>query len=244
MKCRIGSPKLIYVWIQICSVWFVWELLFVIWRILDLLGCNVNRMAIFCVFIIVSLIAVIVTHSFYKHIEYKKEKERFRQFLTNESKKIKNVVAEILSFGGLCSQTDANGWREYKLIEWKYEPKCYVKNVDGCKTLVICPIESAISVEQMVTVRRIVTEQKVGVLNADVVVASDLRGYIELCLDMSDIIFAQPYYHCISLGVASTYIPVMNFLKGREYIDNDPNTTTDSENLEDVVFSKEDILHV
>ena len=114
MKCRIGSPKLIYVWIQICSVWFVWELLFVIWSILDLLGCNVNRMAIFCVFIIVSLIAVIVTHSFYKHIEYKKEKERFRQFLTNESKKIKNVVAEILSFGGLCSQTDADGWRGYK----------------------------------------------------------------------------------------------------------------------------------
>ena len=157
--------------------------------------------------------------------------------------KINNAVAEILSFGGLCSQTDADGWREYKLIEWKYEPKCYVKNVDGCKTLVICPIESAISVEQMVTVRRIVTEQKVGVLNADVVVAPDLRGYIELCLDMSDIIFAQPYYHCISLGVASTYIPVMNFLKGREYIDNNPDTTTDSENLEDVVFSKEDILH-
>lgn len=243
MKCRIGSPKLIYVWIQIFSVWFVWELLFVIWSILDLLGCNVNRMAIFCVFIIVSLIAVIVTHSFYKHIEYKKEKERFRLFLTSESKRIKNVVAKILSLGGVCAQTDADGWREYKLIEWKYEPKCYVKNVDGCKTLVICPIESAISVEQMVTVRRIVTEQKVGVLNADVVVASDLRGYIELCLDMSDIIFAQPYYHCISLGVASTYIPVMNFLKGRECIDNNADTTTDSENMEDVVFRKEDILY-
>lgn len=241
MKCRIGSPKLIYVWIQIFSVWFVWELLFVVWNILDLLGCNVNRMAIFCVFIIVSLIIAIVIHILYR--KHKREEEFSYQLGVAQLEKINNAVAGILSFGGLCSQTDADGWREYKLIEWKYEPKCYVKDVDGCKTLVICPIESAISVEQMVTVRRIVTEQKVGVLNADVVVASDLRGYIELCLDMSDIIFAQPYYHCISLGVASTYIPVMNFLKGREYIDNNADTTTDSENMEDVVFSKEDIYH-
>lgn len=241
MKCRIGSPKLIYVWIQIFSVWFVWELLFVVWNILDLLGCNVNRMAIFCVFIIVSLIIAIVIHILYR--KHKREEEFSYQLGVAQLEKINNAVAEILSFGGLCSQTDADGWREYKLIEWKYEPKCYVKDVDGCKTLVICPIESAISVEQMVTVRCIVTEQKVGVLNADVVVAPDLRGYIELCLDMSDIIFAQPYYHCISLGVASTYIPVMNFLKGRECIDNNADTTTDSENMEDVVFSKEDIYH-
>lgn len=73
MKCRRGSPKLIYVWIQICSAWFVWGLLFVIWSILDLLGCNVNRMAIFCIFIIVSLIIAIVIHILYR--KHKREEE-------------------------------------------------------------------------------------------------------------------------------------------------------------------------
>lgn len=185
------------------------------------------------------MVAIVVTLLLYK----KRVAAEQKAVLEQKTIEIRNTVASILALGGVCSQIDADGWREYKLIEWKYKPKCYVKNVDGCKTLVICPIESAISVEQMVTVRRIVTEQKVGVLNADVVVAPDLRGYIELCLDMSDIIFAQPYYHCISLGVASTYIPVMNFLKGREYIDNNADTTTDFENMEDVVFRKEDILY-
>lgn len=186
------------------------------------------------------MVAIVVTLLLYK----KRVVAEKRAVLEHKAAEIRNRVAGILSLGGICSQTDADGWQEYRCYDWGDVINCYIKNIDNHqKILVICPIESAISVEQIVTVRRIVAEQKVGVLNADVVVASDLRGYIELCLDMSDIIFAQPYYHCISLGVASTYIPVMNFLKGREYIDNNPDTTTDSENMEDVVFRKEDILY-
>lgn len=217
----------------------VWGQLFLILSLVRVMGWNMSPTMIVITILVVPLIDAIVGYMLYK----KREGERLKRYFYKQSQAIKEDVAKILSLGGVCAQTDADGWREYKLIEWKYKPKCYVKNVDGCKTLVICPIESAISVEQMVIVHRIVTEQKVGVLNADVVVASDLRGYIELCLDMSDIIFAQPYYHCISLGVASTYIPVMNFLKGRESIDNNADTTTDSENMEDVVFRKEDILY-
>ena len=219
-----------------CSLFYT--LLFPIWSIVDIMGWDVNKIVIVCACGIVSLI-VVVTFIIIKRL---RDATELKEDFANRSTAIREAVSEILSFGGICSQTDAVGWEEFIFEDWAYI-KCYVKNVDDCKTLVICPIESAIRVEQVVTICRIVTEQKVGVLNAEVVIAPDLRGYIELCLDMPDIIFAQPYYHRIFLSVASIYIPVVNFLKGREYIDNNADTTTDSENMEDVVFRKEDILY-
>ena len=219
-----------------CSLFYT--LLFPIWSIVDIMGWDVNKIVIVCACGIVSLIVVVTLII----VKRRRDAAELKEYFANRSTAIREAVSEILSFGGICSQTDAVGWKEFIFEDWTCI-KCYVKNVDDCKTLVICPIESAIRVEQVIAVRQIVAEIKEKGLKAEFVMSPDMRGYIELCLDMSDIIFAQPYYHCISLGVASTYIPVMNFLKGREYIDNNPDTTTDSENLEDVVFSKGDILH-
>ena len=82
------------------------------------------------------MVAIVVTLLLYK----KRVAAEKRAVLEHKAAEIRNRVASILSLGGICSQTDADGWQEYRCYDWGDVIKCYIKNIDDHnKVLVICP---------------------------------------------------------------------------------------------------------
>lgn len=156
------------------------------------------------------MVAIVVTLLLYK----KRVAAEKRAVLEHKAAEIRNRVASILSLGGICSQTDADGWKEYRCYDWGDVIKCYIKNIDDHnKVLVICPIPFSFGSREVASLKRIVDDIAYDkIIKSEIVFGADAWAYLEICIDMSDVVFAQPYYHRLSECIGCVYCPVDSYL--------------------------------
>lgn len=156
------------------------------------------------------MVAIVVTLLLYK----KRVAAEKRAVLEHKAAEIRNRVASILSLGGICSQTDADGWKEYRCYDWGDVIKCYIKNIDDHnKVLVICPISFSFGSREVASLKRIVDDIAYDkIIKSEIVFGADAWAYLEICIDMSDVVFAQPYYHRLSECIDHVYYSVESCL--------------------------------
>lgn len=169
------------------------------------------------------MVAIVVTLLLYK----KRVAAEQKAVLEQKTIEIRNTVASILALGGICSQTDADGWQEYRCYDWGDVIKCYIKNIDNHQNiLAICPIPFFIfGPGETDTIKRIVDNILVddNIIEAEIVFYPDAYAYpracpcapcscVEICIDMSDVVFAQPYYHRLSECIDHVYYSVESCL--------------------------------